>query len=210
VKRTVAIVAGVLSLGLALYVGKVWAQTTPARPAGAPQTRVGLLNIRYVVKHYDKYKSFMDQMEEEDRKFTELMKGKQAQAEQIKKQLEKATGAEKENLEQQMRAIQRDAQDLTEKARREVAKRGNDEMVKVYKEIRDAAYRHAQSHNYDIVLHFEGAADNNERDNPMLITRNMNAGGAVPLYWNPQLDISAHVLHALNTAYRNAGTKKPG
>jgi hypothetical protein len=30
------------------------------------------------------------------------------------------------------------------------------------------------------------------------------------MYWNTQLDISAHVLHALNTAYRSAGAKKPG
>jgi Skp family chaperone for outer membrane proteins len=205
VKRTVAIVAGVLSLAVALYVGKLWAQTP--RPAGAPQTRVGLLNIRYVIKHYDKYKFFMEQMKDEDKKFGEQIKARQAQGEQIKKQLDNKTG-DKEALEQQLRTLQREIEDMVAKARREVARRGNEEMVKVYKEIRDAAYRHAQSHNYDMVIHFEGAADKDEVDSPALIVRNMNAGGAVPMYWNPQLDISAHVLTALNTAYRNAA-KKP-
>jgi Skp family chaperone for outer membrane proteins len=209
VKRTVAIVAGVVSLGVALYVGKLWAQTTPARPAGTPQTRVGLLNIRYVVKNYDKYKFFMEQMKEEDKKYVEQIKAKQTQAEAIKKQLD-TKPANKEALEMQLRNLQREAEDITQSARTAAAKRGNEEMVKVYKEIRDAAYRHAQSNNYDIVLHFEGPADKDEVDSPVLIVRNMNAGGAVPMYWNTQLDISQHVLHALNTAYRSAGAKKPG
>ena len=112
-------------------------------------------------------------------------------------------GAAREAKEQEMRNVQREMEDLKLKVRKEVGQRSNDEMVKVYKEVRDAAYRHAQAHNFDLVLHFEGPADKQEVDSPVLVMRNMNAGGCVPLYWNSALDISGHVLKALNSYVPN-------
>ena len=37
-----------------------------------------------------------------------------------------------------------------------MARRGNEEMVAVHKEIRAAVTRHAQANKLDLVLHFEG------------------------------------------------------
>jgi Skp family chaperone for outer membrane proteins len=212
VKRSMLWVLGTLSLAAAVYFGnKLWAQP-PARPAASAQTRVAMLNLRWVVKNYAKYKQFMDQMKDEEKKFVETMQGKQKALETLAKQLEAmppSTDARtREAKEQDVRKLQREMEDLKLEVRKRVSQQSNDEMLKVYKEVRDAAFRHAQAHNFDLVFHFEGPADDKEVDSPVLVMRNMNAGGCVPLYWNRGLDISGYVLEALNKQFPPAA--RPG
>jgi len=198
----------VLSLGAAMYFGsKLWAQA--GRPASTAQTRVAMLNLRWVIKNYAKYQEFIEQMKAEEKKFIDTMTSKQKQLETMAKEAEKLEGATREAKEQEMRNVQREMEDLKLRVRKEVGQRSNDEMVKVYKEVRDAAYRHAQSQGFDLVFHFEGPADNKEVDSPVLVMRNINAGGCVPLYWNPSLDISGHVLNTLNAKFKTS-TSVPG
>jgi Skp family chaperone for outer membrane proteins len=216
VKKSMVLALSLLSLGVAAYFGRqVGGQTTaPARPAATAQTRIAMLNLRWVIKNYAKYQTFIDQMKKEEEGYLKQLQEKQKLLESKAKEAEKLgidklSPQDKERLETEVRNIQRDMDDIKLKAQKEVRQKSQDEMVKVYKEVRDAAYRHAQSQGFDLVLHFEGPADKNEVDSPVLVTRNMNAGGCVPLYWNPSLDISGHVLNALNQVYnqqlKNAG-----
>ena len=207
-KRSMALMVGALSLTAAVYFGsRLWAQTA-ARPAASAQTRVALLNLRWVIKNYAKYQAFIAQMKEKEKTYVASLEEKQKQITAKVKEAESANAAGKERLDQEVRNLQRDMEDIKLRARKEVAALSNDEMVKVYKEVREAAYRHAQAQGFDLVLHFEGPAEKGEVDSPVLVTRNMNAGGCVPLYWNPALDISGHVLNALNTKF-NGGTPAP-
>lgn len=213
-KRKVAFVAGAVALVVAVYTGsRLTAQTgtpAPARPAGG--TRIALLNLRFVIKNYKKYLSFMDDMKRQDQRYVELVKGKQAEKEKLQVAASKEPdGPKREQFEADLRRVQREMEDLAAKARRDMARQGNEEMVKVYKEIRDAAYRYAQQNNFDLVLHFEGAADAKEVDSPLLIQKNFNAGGCCPMYWNGSLDISGPVLGALNAAWTShqPATPKP-
>jgi len=206
-------VAGVLVLGVAAHAGsQLWAQNAngAARPAG-PTTRIGLINLPYVIKNYDKYKSFMEQMLKEEKGYATDIKTKKDQQEAKTKALQTTVdAAKKEALETEVRNLQRDIEDLAAKARREMNKKGADMMVVVYKEIRDAAWRHAQSNNFDVVMHFADGTTPEEMNSPQSIVPKMQAGGCVPLYWNPALDISGHVLFALNSSYRAAsGTAAP-
>jgi Skp family chaperone for outer membrane proteins len=205
---------GVLVLGVAVYAGsRLWAQNTAAaRPAAAPTTRLGLINLPYVIKNYDKYKSFMKQMLEEEKGYAEQIKSKKELQERKAKELQTTVdAAKKDALETELKNLQRDVEDLAAKARREMNKKGADMMVLVYKEIRDAAWRHAQSsNNFDVVMHFADGTTPEEMNSPQAIVPKMQAGGCIPLYWNPALDISGHVLHALNASYRAAsGTTTP-
>jgi len=206
VKRPMTWMVSVLSLGAAMYFGsKLWAQA--ARPAATAQTRVAMLNLRWVIKNYAKYQEFIEQMKAQEKDFIEQMTNKQKKLEALAKEVEPMPqGAAREAKEQEMRNLQREMEDLKLKVRKEVGQRSNDEMVKVYKEVRDAAYRHAQAQGFDLVFHFEGPADNKEVDSPVLVMRNINAGGCVPLYWNPALDISGHVLNTLNAKFKSSST----
>src|SRR4051794_12795758 len=68
VKRTVAVLLGVLALGVVAYMGKVWAQTG-ARPAGAPaaaaagpRAKIALINLGHVLRNYEKVKNYNDDL----------------------------------------------------------------------------------------------------------------------------------------------------
>jgi len=196
---------GALSLGAAVYFGSRLGAQAPVKPAATTQTRIAMVNLRWVIKNYAKYQSFIDQMKAAEKMYIEQLTAKQKQLEAKAKEIESGTvkPADREKAEQEVRNLQREMEDIKLKARKEVAQRSTDEMVKVYKEVRDAAWRHAQANGFDLVLHFEGPADKTEVDSSVLIQRNMNAGGCVPLYWNPSLDISGHVLNALNSSFKD-------
>ncbi len=63
-KRTVLVAAALMGLGAVIYVGKLWAQTGTGQPAAAsaPQTKIALINLTYVIKNYDKFKLFQEEM----------------------------------------------------------------------------------------------------------------------------------------------------
>ncbi len=213
-KRTVTYAAAVLMLGVAVYAGsRLWAQNTSgAARSAAPTTRIALINLPYVIKNYEKYKNFIKQMQEEEKGYAEQIKSKKESQERKDKELKSTVdAAKKDTLETDIKNLQREVEDLAAKARREMNKKGTDMMVLVYKEIRDAAWRHAQSNNFDVVLHFADGTTPDEMNSPQSIVPKMQAGGCVPLYWNPALDISGHVLYALNASYRGAssGTTTP-
>ena len=202
--RTVAYVAGVLTLAVAVYAGsRLSAQTTTARPAGAG-TRVAILNLRFVIKKYKKYLAFMEDIKKRDKKYVDDLNAKNNKLDELNKQLTNTTDADKrEQLEKAVRNLKRAISDLKESARKEMGRLGAEEMVRVYKEIRAATTRHAKANNIDLVLHFNGPGDKQEVDNPTLIQQNFNAG-TCPLYWNDSVDISADILKALNDAYNRS------
>jgi Skp family chaperone for outer membrane proteins len=185
--------ASVLALAAVAYFGsKLWAK--PA-PAGSPApTRIALLNLRLVIKKYDRYQAFIAEIKATEKTYVEKLQAKQNEAEAAGKQGD-TTGVER---------IQKEAEEIKVEARKKVAGTANEQMVIVYRDVREAAARYAKEHNIDLVLHFEGPAEKDEVDSPTLVTRNMNAGGCVPLFWNPDLDISEPVLDALNKSYKRS------
>jgi Skp family chaperone for outer membrane proteins len=203
-KRSMAWVVGLLALGAATYFGsKLWAK--PAPPAGTASTRVALLNLRWVIKNYDVYKRFMESMKKEEKEFVDAMQVKQKQLEALAKQAENLVGQQREAKEREMKDLQREMEELKTSVRKAVGSKSNEAMVKVYKAVREAATQHAKANGFALVLHFEGAAEEKEVDSDVLIQRNMNSGGAVPLYWDESLNISVPVLEALNKAARAGG-----
>jgi Skp family chaperone for outer membrane proteins len=206
-------VAGVLTLGVAIYAGTRLGAQPPAaaHPAGAG-TRVAILNLRFVIKNYDKYKAFLEDVKRKDLAYVATLKAKSEKAESLKKERAKnppPSPGRIEAIDQELTNLSRDVQDIQTKARKELAKLGMDEMVKVYREIRDATYRYADQNHIDLVVHFEGAADKDEMNSPVLIQRNFNLG-CCPLYWKQGLDISGSVLEALNAAYKRSAGTLPG
>jgi Skp family chaperone for outer membrane proteins len=208
-------VAGVLTLGVAVYAGtRLGAQppaAAPARPAGAG-TRVAILNLRFVIKNYDKYKAFMEDVKKKDEGYVRKIKELNTKADNLQKEAGKqppVSPQRREAIETELTNLSREVKDLTNKARKEMARLGSEEMVRVYKEIRDATYRYADQNHIDLVMHFEGAADRAEMNSPVLIQRNFNVG-CCPMYWKGTLDISGSVLEALNAAYKRSAGTLPG
>jgi Skp family chaperone for outer membrane proteins len=195
---------GVLSLAGAVYfASQLWAKPSPA--GAPPQTRVAILNLRLVIKQYDRYKQFIEAIRKEEAGYIEAMKKKQKQADELGTQADGLPAAAREAREQEIRSLQRELENLKDKARKEVSEKSTREMVTVYKLVREAATRYAKANNIDLVLHYEGAIEKDEVDSPALVLRNLNAGGCTPLHWDPSLDITAPIIEALNTDFKREG-----
>lgn len=205
-KTLTVLMAGIVAVGTGLYIHS--RASAQGGAAAAPRTRIALLNLNYVIKNYAKYKNFQAEMKREGEGHQKTIQAKTKLMETLKGKLTPATTAEqREQIEGQMRTLKREVEDITVKARRELARKGSEAMVTIYKEVREAAQRHAMSNNFDLVLHFEEATTEGELDTAKNIMRKMNAGGCVPMYWRNGMDISWHVMNSLNAKYKAAGSR---
>ena len=230
-KRTIGIAVGVLTLGVAIYIGSRLSAQQPGaaagpKPAGAPagapvgstKTRVALLNLKNVVTNYKKWTNFQEEYKTEFKKY-------QARVEPLEKQLEaimnqgkdpKTDAATKERLEKDARNLQRQMQDIGEEAKATLGKKEADMLVIIYKEVAAAVARFAVSNDIDLVLHYNDATSDVDMGSAANIQRKMGSGPCTPLYWKAQeVDISAVVLQMLNqnlaaAAPAPAGGAAPG
>jgi Skp family chaperone for outer membrane proteins len=204
VKRTVAIVAGVVTLGLALYVGgRLTADPgAPAEAGPAPTMKVRLVNLQYVIKNYKRTEALRNE-------HAEVFKQYDAQIKQIKdtiegrqKQLvEPKYADQRDAIEKEIKRLQRQMQDQTEEARVALDKKQGELIVLVYKEVDEAVRTFARQSNIELVLHYNDAVLESDRNSAANIARKMSAGACMPMYMLPTLDISQEIVNVLNNKY---------
>jgi Skp family chaperone for outer membrane proteins len=213
VKRTVAIVAGVVTLGLALYVGgRLTAEPgAPAEAAPAPTMKMRFVNLSYVVKNYKR----MDTLRQETQ---ELVKKYEAQVKEIQDLIDARTkqlndpqfAAQRDALEKEVRRLTREKTERTEEARMALDKKQGDLVVLIYKEVDDAVRTYARQSNIELVMHYNDAVTDSDRYSAQNIARKMTAGALMPMYMLPTLDISQDIVNALNAKYPVATSAPPG
>jgi len=216
VKRTVAIVAGVVTLGLALYVGsRLTAQTGAPADAGAaapaPTMRLRLVNLQYVIKNYKR----MDMLRAEN---TELFKQYDGELQKLKTALDGRTkqlqdpqfADQRAALDKEVKRLTRDIQEKTEDARVALDKKQGETIVLVYKELDEAVRTYARQSGLELVLHYNDAVVESDKNSATNIARKMTAGACMPMYMLPSLDISQDIVNALNAKYPVATSAPAG
>ena len=108
---------------------------------------------------------------------------------------------QREQYEKQARQLKRELEDLSNETQQVMAKRQDDALVLIYKEVQDATQRVAMSQGFDMVLSYNDATTSQEYWSPMNIMRKLQQGACTPLYFTRGMDISADVVTALNQAY---------
>jgi Skp family chaperone for outer membrane proteins len=204
VKRTVAIVAGVVTLGLALYVGgRLTADPgAPAEAGPAPTMKVRLVNLQYVIKNYKRTEALRNEHAEVFKQYDAQIKQLKDTIEGRQKQLTDPNLADKRDaIEKEIKRLQREMQDKTEEARTALDKKQGDLIVLVYKEVDDAVRTFARTSNIELVLHYNDAVLESDRNSAANIARKMSAGACMPMYMLPTLDISQEVVNVLNAKY---------
>jgi RNA polymerase sigma factor (sigma-70 family) len=214
----VGVLATLAGLGFGVWGGRPATADTPelrqkdaARPAAEPKTRIALLNLSYVIKHCDEFKALQESVKKQVTFFQEREKASRARIETWNRELAAAGLApfKRDGLEMDIKSEQRKLQDDQEEARRKLAKLSDDHTVVLYKKVREAAARYARAHDFDLVLHFNDASpDEQDFFSPQNVTRKLQAGTCMPLYWKGETDISKAVVDALNAAYHT--TAAPG
>src|SRR6516162_7442146 len=146
-------VVGLATVGVAVYVGgrlmaQPGTQNYAARPASvsSPKTRIALLNLKYVVMNYGKWKNFTEQLKGEYKHYEEQVQQLNTSMEALKKEMQTASDqARKEQIEKQAKGLQRQMQDLADEAKNTLGKKESDELMIIYKEIATAVASFAQA-----------------------------------------------------------------
>jgi Skp family chaperone for outer membrane proteins len=217
VKKTVLAAGGFIVLGVLCYVGASNGQTqqqtnypqqAPTQPqAAAPRTRIALLNLTYVIKNYEKYKHFQDEI----KVIIEPFQKKDAELRQAMEKLRQEAGPTTPqtppppDLERRVKDLQRQAEDNQAEAKLKLGQRSDEEMKILFMDVYDAATRYANSHDFELVLHYNDAIDRKDFLSAQNIARKLNTGALMPLICVDSLDISKDIVNALNYNMSAAG-----
>jgi Skp family chaperone for outer membrane proteins len=217
VKRTVGILKGVATLGIAVYLGsQLWAQQPAQPPPAAPpqsaarplQTRIGLVNMVQVLKEYKKFQVIENPIRTRQGELEKKLEGIRNQVAKMKETYGKSDTpqATRDQIEKDLRQKQMEYQIAEEDAKKELAKMQGEATVQIYKEVKDAVDRFALTYGYEAVFFYNDAITPVDMMHPANVQRKlMQPACLMPLYFNPGMDISKHIVDNLNTAYQAAG-----
>jgi Skp family chaperone for outer membrane proteins len=207
-KRLSYIAAGVLVLSVGVYLStKLWAQTPTAPQAPRAQTRIGLLNVGYVIMNYKKVETFKNEMKAYYTSCDDTMKKKSQELEARKKQLTDPTlTAQQDAIKKEITKLQREMEDLNAEVKKKMNEQGDQQTVIIYREMKDAASRYAVAHGLDMVMTYIDAVNEADFFNPMNVIGKMQQRACTPLYYDPSMDISKDIVIMLNASYPASAT----
>jgi Skp family chaperone for outer membrane proteins len=232
VKKSFACVAAVLALAGGYGIWGSWAVAQPpgsnprvqpvnaTQPAaspspqmsptsGLPGTRVAVVNINKVLKNYQKAQNLNGQIKNKVTAYAKQINDKKEEIQKLQTELAKPTNAvapQKDNLEKQIVNLQRALQDIDNEARKVIGKEQGDIAVQIFREIEGVIKAVAASNNFDIVLSYPDATEDNEMYTQDNVVRKLAAQAAMPLYYKPHVDMTKAVIDTLNMSYPVAAT----
>jgi Skp family chaperone for outer membrane proteins len=206
VKSKVVLVAGIAALGVAAYVGSRLGAQTPAAVQAPAQTRIAFVNTVFLIKNYHKFKTFDAELQElakpYEKRDKELRDNMKLWQDTVKKP--DCPQAQRDQGEQEIKKRQREIEDNREAAKKVLAKRNDEQIVQLYREIEDTVKRYAGQNGYHVVLQFDERTNPAEIYSPVNIQRKLQGsagtGCCVPVHMAPGLDITQPVLAILNPA----------
>jgi len=96
-----------------------------------------------------------------------------------------------------MKQVEREGQDLSEQAKKQLGKYREDNVVQMYREVQAAGERYARAHGIGLVLEYADAVTPSEVYHPMNVMRKLQTQPCVPLYVDPDMDITNQVAAML-------------
>ena len=211
------VLTGLATLGVVAYLAsQLWAQTPGTAPASAPPSvKIGLVNLAYIFKGYNKYKTYSDEMEKirvvyetKDKQFRTKIKEYQDYA-----MKPGASQADKDKMEEYAKIVKRQIEDNVEEAKKVASKTGDEHMIQCYKEIEEAVKRYSAANGFHIIFSYSEALTEAEKytkeDVQRKITGTFSSGGVSPFYFVGGIDVSADVVSLLNTMYQVPAAAAP-
>src|SRR5205085_11776466 len=154
VKRSLVVVAAVTTLGMAAYLAsQLFAQAPGAAPAGP--TKIGIVNMAVVLKGYNKFAVYNNEIEKirlqydkQEKDLEKLLKDWQDYMTKAKDQ------AERDKAEDAIKTIVRKREDNKNEYAKVRNKKSDEQMVQMYREIEAAVKAYAGPSGYQMVLHY--------------------------------------------------------
>jgi Skp family chaperone for outer membrane proteins len=216
VKRTIAFLGGIATLGGAVFLGsRLWAQQ-PVRPTYNPQVapvtaptcKVAVYNLQLVLKTYSKFIALKADMQRAGEGYRKPYEDMAAEMKKLEADAQKATGEQREFLVKKGKDLQRKMQDMQEEAQGRLQKMYSDRLVAIYREVEDAAGRFARARGIELVMHFNDG-DATEKYLPAFFPRRMASSACMPVYTAPGVDITQELIATLNANVGSVGAASP-
>jgi Skp family chaperone for outer membrane proteins len=211
VKSKAGILAGLVVLGVAVYLGSRLAAQQPA-PAPAPPTHIGILNMVEVIKGYKKAQNMEANLRQLQTDWENKLKPfrDQMMALQNKYRNPGLPQADREQVEKEMRKVQIDFQVMEEDAKKDLMKQSGIVYQQLYREVEDAVKQFAVPNGYAVVFFYNDAIGPDEKYSAPNVTRKFSLpAAAVPMYIANQVDITAIIANKLNLNYQSAAPTTP-
>ena len=196
-KGILSVVAALLLLNVAAL--SLWSRAAPP-PASAKSTRVGVFNLSYVVKNYEKFKVYQIELKKLLDPFQEIDTSKKKEGEEIAEQLKEvdldADG--RKGLEKKLTKLQREIEDNKAEAQAVLVKEQERQLKSLHADVEAVVRRLAKERSFDLVMHHNEVITEAERTWHPNIARKMQAGSFMPIYIEPSIDLGDAILEELH------------
>jgi len=154
-----------------------------------------------VLKQYHKWQAFDENYKNVAKEYEKAFERKRDALVELKKTFDATVENDKrDQLQAQMKQVERETQDLSEQAKKQLGKYREDNAVQIYKEVQAAVERYARSHDIGLVMHYADATTPAEIFHPMNIMHKLQTQACIPMYIDAELDITGPVGDMLNQA----------
>jgi Skp family chaperone for outer membrane proteins len=208
----ILVAMGAAALAVAYFGHQLLAQAPTGQAAPTyTGTRIGVVNIGAVFSGYKKATFFKQEMEATLKPYKDKMDELQKVLIQWDQEGKKPTSTyPKTQIDEKIVQCKRAMEDAQREARSLVAKKSEQQLEQLWKEINEVIVRAAKAYSFNIVLAF---GDPSEQEAKGLgafanINRKLQAiemGSTAPLYYDANHDLTRTVVETLNQAYTQAG-----
>ncbi len=211
VKKAAISLTALATLGLTVYLGSHLRAQYQSQPTGRVQqavataqvkplqTRVAVINLQQVIKQYRKWNDFEQGYKNLYNQYNAEFERQKAKGMDLKSQLDKAVDdATKDKIQQASKELERQVQDMGERAKKELGKMRDEQAQQIYQEVEQAVQAFARANDIEMVLHFNDAVAPADYYHPLNVQRKLQTGACMPMYVDPRMNITDTISGMLN------------
>lgn len=207
-KLFLSLSAAALCTGLALAPTPVLAQAG-AQPAAKATHQVGLIDMAYVFKNYDKFKTMTKALQEEAQTAQKKADGMIEEMKSLQSKLQggdlQEGSADYVKIESSLLKMQTDLETYRKVSQRDFLRKEADIYKTIYLEVQTAVNDYADYYKYTLILRFN-RQEVSEADNPQQI---LNSLGRQVVFYRKQDDLTTPILQYLNDEFKKNGGTAP-
>jgi Skp family chaperone for outer membrane proteins len=211
VKKAAISLTALATLGLTVYLGSHLRAQYQSQPTGRVQqavataqaaplrTRIAVVNLQQVIKQYRKWSDFEQGYKNLYNQYNAEFERQKAKGLDLKSQLDKAVDdATKDKIQQAIKELERQVQDMGERAKKELGKMRDEQAQQIYQEVEQAVQAFARANDIEMVLHFNDAVAPADYYHPLNVQRKLQTGACMPMYVDPRMNITDTISGMLN------------
>ncbi|WP_437191391.1 OmpH family outer membrane protein [Planctomicrobium sp. SH527] len=191
-----------VTFAISSFSGPLFAQQ-PAAPVTAGPHQVGLIDMAYVFKNYEKFHFLSNSLQQEIGQIDAEAKSRIESIRKIEQQLtgSSAPGSSSEvgNLEAELLKARTEMETFKLVSQREFIKKEAELYKAIYLEVDTAVQQYAAYYKYTLVLRFNRAVLSDDTADPQEITNGLNRQ---VIYFRPQDDLTDPILSYLNSNWQ--------